>query len=602
MVYAMGLHNKLTVFYQEHLPDGTIDGTILKALCPFCRERGRDEAGSIIVYLGERSYFAGYFRCLNRCAPGGFAPHFARLSGIDPARVPGYDPDRDPYVQALKFPVGTINQDIRRYQDKLTPNIIEYFAKVGVGDETLKEHKIGYNGRYIVYPYFMPNGNCYTAHCIIPGNESERFWHGDESFATNGLQIFNINDIDHCEDGALFVVEGEQNLLCLRELGFPGIAVPGAADLGSIDIKRFEYIQTVFMVMNHSPESVEAARVFAEQVGFKVRLLQWPSQRKRDFNLARLAEENRENFKAEVAKMINSSKAFSPFRSPQHEYELFLGNIERRQSESYQALQTGMSRYDRAVGGVYGINILGGPPKTGKSCLGIQLGTEIARKKMPVIYYDFENGTQKIYQRTLSRLGSIPADRIVSGNLSGEEKNRLEASQRELQVILQYFRVVNDRKISPGIMRRHIDFLRHETRRDDMVVVIDSLHKLPFKDFSERRTGINAWLREFESIRDELQVGFLIISELTRQESGRYDGVPHMGLFKDSSDIEYTADNAMIFLPEWEPVDIRAGTERTNSLWLVASRENSPGLIARYRLIFPYWGFAEIEEGQYKGM
>jgi replicative DNA helicase len=145
-------------------------------------------------------------------------------------------------------------------------------------------------------------------------------------------------------------------------------------------------------------------------------------------------------------------------------------------------------------------------------------------------------------------------------------------------------------------MRRHIDFLRHETRRDDIIVVIDSLHKLPFKDFAEKRTGINAWLREFESMRDELQVGFLIVSELNRQESGRYDGVPHMGLFKDSSDIEYTADNAMIFLPEWEPIDIKEETERVNALWLVASRENSPGLISRYRLDFPYWGFSEIEE------
>ena len=297
-----------------------------------------------------------------------------------------------------------------------------------------------------------------------------------------------------------------------------------------------------------------------------------------------------------MTRMVNGARAFSPFRSPSHEYDMFLGNIERQLSESYQSLNTGMTRYDEAVGGIYGINIIGGPPKAGKSCFGIQLGTEIARKKMPVLYYDFENGPQKIYQRTLSRLSRVGVDKIVSTELTDEEKSRLEATQGELQTMLQFFRVVNDRQINPSIMRRHIDFLRHETRRDDTIVVIDSLHKLPFKDFSERRTGINAWLRELESIRDELQVGFLVISELTRHESGRYDGVPHMGLFKDSGDIEYTADNAMIFLPEWEPIDIKEGTERVNSLWLVASRENSPGLIARYHLDFPYWGFSEIEE------
>jgi len=42
-------------------------------------------------------------------------------------------------------------------------------------------------------------------------------------------------------------------------------------------------------------------------------------------------------------------------------------------------------------------------------------------------------------------------------------------------------------------------------------------------------------------------------------------------------------------------VDVKMGTERINALWLVASRENSPGLIAKYRLDFPYWGFTEIE-------
>jgi replicative DNA helicase len=215
---------------------------------------------------------------------------------------------------------------------------------------------------------------------------------------------------------------------------------------------------------------------------------------------------------------------------------------------------------------------------------------------MPVLYYDFENGAQKILQRTLSRLSRVAVERIVSEQLKDEEQTRLKDARQELQEMLLFFRVVNDRQINPDLMRRHIDFLRHETRRDDVIVVVDSLHKLPFKDFSERRTGINAWLRELESIRDELRVGFLVISELTRQESGRYDGVPHMGLFKDSSDIEYTADNAMIFLPEWEPIDIREKTERFNALWLVASRENSPGLIARYRLDFPYWGFSEIEE------
>ncbi len=592
----MELDEKLADFYTEHLPGAVIQNTMLQAPCPFCRESASRDGSSLVAYLGARSYFAGYFRCRNRCTPGGYAPHFARLSGIDPAAVPGYDPDREPSAGTVEFPAATINRDIRKYRDNLTPAILDYFAGRGIGPDTLVELQIGYNGRYIVYPYFALNGNCYTAHCIMPDNESEEFWHGDKATAASPPRIFNEGDIDCCEDGAMFIVEGERNLLCLRELGFPGIAVPRAADLNAIPVKRFQYVRTLFIAMDHSPESHETARIFAGKAGFKVRLLQWPPRKKRGFNLTQLAAEGPENFREEVSRLVNSARAFSPFPSPAHEYGVFLENMERQRSESYQALQTDMPGYDKAVGGIYGINILGGPPKAGKSCFAIQLATETARKKTGVLYYDFENGTQKIYQRTLARLSRVPVASFSSATLEEKQKNSLAAAHINMQNLLGFFRVVNDRRINPDAMRRHVDFLRHETRRDDILVVIDSLHKLPFKDFAERRTGINAWLRELESIRDTLNVGFLVISELTRQEDGRYDGVPHMGLFKDSSDIEYTADNAMVFLPEWQPTDTAMGEERTNALWLVASREHSPGLIGRYRLDFPYWGFKETDD------
>ena len=162
--------------------------------------------------------------------------------------------------------------------------------------------------------------------------------------------------------------------------------------------------------------------------------------------------------------------------------------------------------------------------------------------------------------------------------------------------MLFYWRVINDRKVTPELMRKHIDFIRHETRSDYTVVVIDSLHKLPFNNFSERRTGIDAWLRQLESMRDDLQVSFLVISELSRDQSGSYREEPHLGVFKGSGDIEYSADNAMVLYPDY------VGRSQDNRdspadavLWLVASREHSPGRIALYRRNFPYWGFSEVQ-------
>ncbi len=160
--------------------------------------------------------------------------------------------------------------------------------------------------------------------------------------------------------------------------------------------------------------------------------------------------------------------------------------------------------------------------------------------------------------------------------------------------MLLYFRVVTDRKLSPEIMRRQIDFIKHETRLDKCMVVIDSLHKLPFKDLSERRTGIDAWLRQLEAIRDEQNVSFLVISELARGRGGGYDEKPDLGAFKESGDIEYSADNAMILMPGPGPLGPDSGDRRACTLWMVASRENSPGKIADYRLEYPFWRFTEL--------
>jgi replicative DNA helicase len=126
------------------------------------------------------------------------------------------------------------------------------------------------------------------------------------------------------------------------------------------------------------------------------------------------------------------------------------------------------------------------------------------------------------------------------------------------------------------------------------VVVIDSLHKLPFNEFTEQRTGIDAWLRQMESIRDEMQVSFLVISELSRDTTGSYRETPHLGIFKGSGDIEYSADNAMVLYPRVAQSNGDGNDAMTgNTLWLVASREHSPGRVADYLLDYPYWGFTE---------
>ncbi len=580
-------------FYTAHLPQGHFDKKVLTADCPFCSRRHTENKGKIIVFLNKGSFFHGYFRCLNRCVPGGFPLWFARLAGIDPAEVPGFDPDREPFLLQTDYPASNINDEIKSYQDRMTPELSAYFQQADVTSSALSEMRIGYNGRYLIYPYFQSDGNCYSARCVFPDKPNDFFWHGDERFFSEKFQLFNVQDIERCENGTLFLCEGEDNLLTLKQLGFPGIAVPDSRALEAVDPDRFAFVNTLFIVTVNNAESEAAARSVAARIGYKVRLFTWPAGLSRNFCLWELAKDKEKKFRTVVSSMINASRAFSPFPSPEKEEKRFFDCLLLETGKEYGALRSGYTKLDAALGGIHGINVMGGAPKIGKSCFMIQIATEMAGRGIPVLYYDFENGRQKIYQRTLARMSRLTTGQLRQQNWTEHERQSYDLACRDFKKMLFSFRVVNDRKVNPEIMRRHIDFIRHETRSEYTVVVIDSLHKLPFKDISERRSGIDAWLRQLESIRDDLQVSFLVISELTRGAEGSYKETPHLGIFKGTGDIEYSADNAMVFFPAWDQMD--DSKTRSNALWLVASREHSPGLISHYTLDYPYWGFVEEE-------
>lgn len=585
-------------YYQKHLQNGVLDKTIYTADCPFCEDKGFDGTGRLTVTINKDGFFHGFFRCLNHCVPGGFPLWFSSLAKIDPAETPGYDPDREYLQLDGDFPPFSLNQEIKRYQDALTDRIISHFRRSTISPAVLRLMSIGYNGRYVVYPYIQEDGNCYSARCVYPDRPEDCFWHGEESATAEKYQVFNAQEIQRCENGTLVLCEGEDNLLTLKQMGLPGIAVPDSQVFEAIDPARLAHIRTLFISTLNNVDSEIRARAFASRIGHKVRILTWPPGLARNYSLWQLARDSGGDFSGRVVSMARNSKAFSPFATPKREHDRFFDNLSDQLGDSYTNLTSGFSRLDEAIEGIHGINVVGGAPKVGKSCFLIQIATDMARRKIPVLYYDFENGRQKIYQRTLVRLSRIPNRELRAESFVEDQQVRYDAACREFQQMLNWFRVINDRKVSPEIMRRHIDFIRHETQREHTVVVIDSLHKLPFKDFSERRTGIDAWLRQFESIRDEMNVSFLIISELSRGEKGSYRDTPHMGVFKGSGDIEYSADNALVIFPDWDQQNRADSSQRNNNLWLVASREHSPGLVATYRLDYPYWGFEEMKPGQ----
>lgn len=560
--------------------------------CPFCNAGGGSRLAKLVVTLNPSSFFHGYFRCLSRCTPGGFAPYFAALAGVESETVPGYVPVETRVSGSFDFPLTNLNDEMTSCRQRLTEAPLELFQQLTISTEVLRENQVGFNGRYITYPYLQADGNCYSIRCVHPERGDDFFWQGDERFSQERYQLFNLAEIGRCAGGAVFLVEGEQELLVLKQLGYPAIAVPHHRLFEAIPAELLQPLKTVFVLVRNSTEAMSAARELAVRLGFKVRILSWPATAAKGFSLCDLARENGTALRRVFAKLIRNSTAFSPFVSADREFLQFRQRLIAKNGTAQTTLCSGFQLFDTALDGLQGINIIGGAPKVGKSAFAIQVAGQMAQAGVPVLYYDFENGRQQVYQRILSRLSRIEVKRLGSQGLEPQEQADYDAAMSTFRGMLDSCRVINDRKLTPELMRKHIDFLRHETRKDHVVVVIDSLHKLPFKDFSEKRTGIDAWLRELESVRDEMQVSFLVISELSRGTEQAYTDMPHLGIFKGSGDIEYSADNAMVLVNE-SPLQATDTTTRSCVLHVVASREHSPGAVGRYRLDYPFWGFVE---------
>ncbi|MGI6657292.1 MAG: DnaB-like helicase C-terminal domain-containing protein [Desulfobulbus sp.] len=587
------MHDPVVRFYCHHLPAARHKRSRIEAPCPFCADQRGAADGVLSVVNTPGQFFHGLFSCSNHCVPGGFPLHFARLLGLDPELVPGFVPDRERIVPEADYPSKNLNNELHLLCEQLTAEQQAPFQRAGIRPELLAALRIGYNGRYLTYPYIQDDGNCYTARCVHPERPEDWFWYGDEQFFAEPFRLFNRQDIACCENGALFLVEGEDGLLALKQLGLPGVAVPSSADLEQTDARQFESIRTLFLWVANSRHAQSRARAFSTRAGFKVRIIQWPKSAPADAMPVSLAISAGTSWPATVAALIRQATSFSPFHSPEAEYQAFNQRLLHDAAPAAARHSGCFPRLDQALGGLHGINILGGAPKAGKSAFCVQIASTMAQAGTPVLYYDFENGRHKLYLRILSRLARRTTAQLGEQQAAGSTDQPTQEALQTLRRTLDRLRVVNDRAISPETMRRHIDFLCHETLCDAVLVVIDSLHKLPFKDISQKRSGIDGWLRQLEAIRDETGAAFLVISELERGEDRHFDSAPHLGSFKGSGDIGYSADNALILLPRWDPMADQAPETRRNELWLVASREHSPGKVATYRVDYPFWGFIE---------
>ncbi len=579
--------NTILDFYLSHLKDSREKDGFLEAPCPLGHEEIR-------VDVRPESPFYGLFRCTG-CFNGGYASEFARRAGIPEEELVRRDLlARTDHVPPV-FPRTNENRAVRTLHQRLTTDVREDFHRKGINEEVLARMQVGWDGRHIIYPYIQEDGNCYSYKKVPVSREQAPFWEGLETFRRPPFNLYNIQDIRRALGGVLLITEGEENLLVLKQHGYLAVALQSVSESESLTADLMSGMRGMILIFRNDDEGRRRGRELAERLGSRARLAEWGPEFEAGYDPVGLARDSGQAFPGAFEEIARAAQPVSPFFPTKREFDHVVELIERKKQRIYLGIESPFPMLNETVDGLRGLNILGAQPKVGKSTFLINLGTEIARSgRASVIYYDFENGRKTIYMRTLCRLAHLSERDLVNPQMSQEAANHYRRALNEFQNVLRGFRVVTDRSLSPHSIRRQIEYLRGETGRSEMMLIFDSLHKLPFDALTDRRSGIDAWLRTLESIRDEEDVTIMAISELGRGASGGYDEKPDMSAFKATGDIEYAADNAYIMTSQIDPYAAQAPEDRVVTLWMVASREIIPGKIADYRMLYPYWAFEEM--------
>ena len=308
---------------------------------------------------------------------------------------------------------------------------------------------------------------------------------------------------------------------------------------------------------------------------------------------------------AEVAAKANIKARVEKGKAPR---TLDDAQLARRAGEALQRLQRGIERLqtgypelDRALGGgfaVPSIVVLGAKPKCGKSTIIATIADNVVAAGGYAYILDLENGLDRFVRRLMCRRARIDPEVLSRDSFIPPEPWKITEKMVLESPFGRRFFVDDQRRIASRSLEKNIAELSERAKREGVpfLVVLDSLQKLPMENLSDRRAGIDRWMRWLEGIRDAYRATVILTSELKRPQQGQEYKTNEVSL-KESGDIEYTAD-VVLSLDRHVRDDEYAAEDGAlappATMRIVFNRDGRTGIVADYRLVHPFHDVEEI--------
>ncbi|QKS13930.1 replicative DNA helicase [Curtobacterium sp. Csp1] len=214
-----------------------------------------------------------------------------------------------------------------------------------------------------------------------------------------------------------------------------------------------------------------------------------------------------------------------------------------RLEEKPEFAPTGFESLDKVIGGLAAGNliIVGARPGEGKTILGMNLATALARRGM-VVYVSLEMSEDELQLRLISQFGEVHMKSLRNHTLNDEQRKRVAIARQKMQGAPIF---IDDQSTTLAEMRAYI---RSVSRRGQLAgVVVDYLQLMEGGDPKQsRQEFVGSVSRQLKLLAKQLRVPVIALSQLNRLVEGRKSRVPILSDLRESGSIEQDADSVLL--------------------------------------------------------
>ena len=223
-----------------------------------------------------------------------------------------------------------------------------------------------------------------------------------------------------------------------------------------------------------------------------------------------------------------------------------LREAEKRQQQTKQGIcigiPTGITRLDTLTGGwkPTQLIVLAARPAMGKTAVMLHFALSAAQAGKAVCIYSLEMSDVSLANRLLLSVANVDAQRYRAGNLTNDDWHRLEEASATLNTLPIY---IDD---NPSVTMRYIRSKSKmmQKRGQCDIIFADYLQLVDMAGGKgkSREQEVAQASRAAKVIAKELNVPFVLLSQLSRKVEDRADKTPQLSDLRESGAIEQDAD------------------------------------------------------------